>query len=155
MSVLIKLPSGGVDLSFITAGAAQILNGFIGADANGNPVPGAYAPTIVSIPSSSWTISPKKSSDYHPYVTIPFGIAADFYIVGFKMGRKNSSVSSVTDVCHCVHSPTYATNFCDGLDTWTKSFNASTNELTITSGDIILANYDPSFKWGTAYAIKL
>lgn len=155
MSVLIKLPGGGADLSFITAGAEQILNGFIGADANGNPVEGAFTPTVVNIPSSSWTLSPKKSSNYNPYVTIPFGIAADFYIVGYEMTRKSTSSTSTTDFCHLVYSPTYGVDYLAEPDAFTKSFNGSTNELTITSSGIIVANYATSVTWGNAYAIKL
>ena len=57
---------GGADLSFVTAGAEQILSGYVGADAEGEPVSGTAESWITEMVSGTFSVTATNSGQVAP-----------------------------------------------------------------------------------------
>lgn len=142
-------------LTFVTAGAAQILADYVGADINGMPINGEYVPTptVTSISTSSWGTS---GGDDRGILTIPFGVDADIYVAGGSVSCYSGSFS-VKESFAYLYIPDKGIHAVEGYGyysgtTFAKSFNASTKTATITiSGSITNMT---GVRTGYAYAIK-
>lgn len=142
-------------LDFVTAGAKQILVGYVGADTNGVPINGEHDPTpkVTNIATSKWSVG--KGSN-NGYLTIPFGIDADVYVAGGKLQCLSGNVL-VYEHFSYLYVPEKGTHALEAYGyysgtTSSKSFNATTKAATVTlSGQITDIDAVVS---GYAYAIK-
>lgn len=143
------------NLSFVTASAAQILANYVGADKNGLPVNGEYAPTptVTAIATSQWSTS---GGDDRGILTIPFGEDADIYVAGGTLSCY-SGTFSVKEQFSYLYIPDKGIHTLEVYGYYSgtvsaKSFNASTHTATITLSDKITNM--TGVKTGYAYAIK-
>lgn len=142
-------------LTFVTAGAAQILAGYVGADTNGLPVDGEYTPTptVTSVATSKWG---KSGASDRGILTIPFGVDADIYVAGGILNCTSGSAGAQEQFSYLyipkkgIH---VAEVYCKySGTTYSKSFNTSAYTATITLLNQITGI--TAIESGYAYAIK-
>ena len=93
-----KLGSASLDLSFVTAGAENIQEGFVGADAEGNPIQGTLTPSKVVVVTGEtlWVVSGTSAKPGATFVMPDFD--PDFvYLYWYKYSASKSTGADTTN----------------------------------------------------------
>ena len=151
------------DLSFITAGAEQILSGYIGADANGNPVNGTSSISkLTRIDVSNLNFYETKINSYYTYAFTANFDSNDYdymffylYIGQFRdaVAADNNNYDGVRvmvmiDNTNNVNYGTVASNAYDSNGGSNLGFHKLTN-ISVSNGTITA--FTPKWFWGYGY----